>query len=182
MDDLDKVESMLSGRIHKSDIKSVVSWAMESQDNKEYLLRLALSDIDRVSVNALWSISNLPKSEKTWLQSMQNDLINRLLIEKHPSKKRILFQMLRQQTYKKNSIRTDFLDYCLTKINSECEPYAVRSFSIYCAFNMCRFYPELIAELEEHLRLLAVQQLSLGLRCALRTTMKNIHSICHKDV
>lgn len=182
MIDFDKIGLMLSGRIYKSDIKSIVSWAIESQDNKECLLQLALSDVDRVSVNALWSISNLPKSEATWLQSMQNDLINRLLIERHSSKKRILFQILRQQTYKKDSIRTDFLDYCLTKINSECESYAIRSFSIYCAFKMCKFYPELIAELEEHLRMLSAQSLSPGLQCALKTTMKNIQSIRNRDI
>ncbi len=86
----------------------------------------------------------------------------------------MLLQLLREQAYNSDTLRSDFLDYCLAKINSECEPYAIRAFSIYCAFKMCRYYPELIAELEEYLTLLATQSLSPGMKSAMTTTRRNI--------
>ncbi len=72
------------------------------------------------------------------------------------------------------NIRTDFLDYCMSKINSECESYAVRCFCIYTAYKMCRHFSELVSELEDHLDMMRYQTLSPGLKSALRKTKANI--------
>ncbi|MDE6270480.1 MAG: hypothetical protein K2M12_06460, partial [Muribaculaceae bacterium] len=66
------------------------------------------------------------------------------------------------------------LDFCMSKINSECEPYAVRSFSLYAAYKMCRFYPELIEELTERLDMLSRSPISPGLECARRKVYEYI--------
>ena len=97
-----------------------------------------------------------------------------LLSTEDVSKKRMLLQLLRDMDYDQKDLRTDLMDYCLSKINSECEPYAVRAFSLHLAYKMCRLYPELITELEEHLSMLRLQTLSPGLASALRQTEKKI--------
>ena len=61
--------------------------------------------------------------------------------------------------------------------HSDCEPYAVRCFSMYTAFKMCRHFPELIAELEQHLDMMRFQTLSPGLASALRQTKAKISRI-----
>lgn len=172
-------ELFLCGRLHVADVRRVVSWAQEAEDNRRWLLVTALSDDGRVGTNALWCLSLLQKYEAAWLQALQDELIDRVLTESNPSRKRILLQMLRAQSYDKESMRTDFLDFCLSKINSECEPYAVRSYCIYCAYKMSRHYPELLAELEEHLNMMSSQTLSPGLRCALTHTRSNINKALH---
>lgn len=151
-------------------VRAVVAWTQESLSNREELLRLAFEEERRVSVNALWVMTHLPDSEKYWLQSHQNDFADKLLIETDTSKRRLLLQLLKTQEYDPGTLRSDLLDFCLSKINAECEPYAVRCFSLYVAFRMCRHYPELISELEQYLDLLSTQQLSPGLRSALRQT------------
>lgn len=83
-------------------------------------------------------------------------------------------ELLREQEYEAEDVRADLLDYCLSKINSECEPYAVRCFCIYTAFKLCRHFPELITELEQHLELMEFQTLSPGLKCALNHTKSKI--------
>ena len=88
-----------------------------------------------------------------------------------------MLHLLKGLDYRPDTMRTDFLDYCLTKINAECEPYAVRSYSIHCAFKMSRHYPELAGELEAHLELLALQPLSPGLLSALRTTRHRLQNL-----
>lgn len=94
--------------------------------------------------------------------------------------KRILLHMLRQHSFEPDAIRTDFLDWCLEKINSECEPYAVRAFCIYLSFKMCRHYPELISELYGHLDMLT-QTLTPGLSCARRKTLRDIAALENKS-
>lgn len=161
---------MLGERINLPQVNHIVRWAQNTPDRLDFLLKATRSDNQRVAANALWCLTHLQEQNEDWLQSRQSSLIDMLLRETHTGKKRMLLQLLRHQSYDSDNLRTDFLDYCLSKINSECEPYAIRCFSLYCSFKMCRFYPELVAELEHHLEMLSTQSLSPGLRSALRST------------
>lgn len=165
--------SILARKINKPEISEVVRWA-STPDRKQYLYNLVKTTKDRIGTNALWCITHMMESESDWLQSLQDELVEMLLVEKHTGRKRMLLQLLKQQIYTPDTIRTDFLDYCLSKINSECESYAIRCFSMYCAYEMCRFFPELTDELSRHLDLLETQSLSPGLTCALQITRKKI--------
>lgn len=168
------VAASLAGKINLPQIQIVVRWALSDYGNLENLFRLVDSADRQIGINALWCLTHVQKRDGDWLQSRQGDLIDMLLAETHTGRKRMLLQLLREQDYNPETIRTDFLDFCLVKINAECEPYAIRCFCMYCAFKMCRFYAELIAELEERLDMLAQQSLSPGLMSALRTTRKRI--------
>ena len=169
-----KIESILSQRINLPQIKLIAAWAAEKPGNRDELWELLYSPERQISVNALWALTRLPKSEYEWLLSKQNEIIDILLKETDTSKKRMLLHILREQEYDPESLRTDFLDLCLTNINSESEPYAIRAFSIYAAFKMCRHYPELLAELQQHLSMLTLQTLSPGLISARRATLTAI--------
>lgn len=174
------IEGILSNRIHLPEIKSVVSWASGSRDNLNMLWGFARSNDRRTSVNALWTMTHLPETDIESLISLRDEMIDMLLAETDTGKKRMLLQLLRDQEYAADDIRTDFLDYCMSKINSECEPYAVRCFSIYVAYKMCRHFPELFAELEEHLDMMQYQSLSPGLKSALHQTKMKISKLKKK--
>lgn len=160
----------LSVKIGMSEIKRVVKWASGSTENLSILWKMVDDSNRKLSVNALWVVTHLPEADYEWLYSLRNDIVDRLLNETDVAKKRMFLQLLRDQEYEREEIRTDLLDFCFSKINSETESYAVRCFSIYLAFKLCRYYPELLAELDQHLEMLEYQSLSPGLRCALRRT------------
>lgn len=168
------VLSVLTQKMNMPHIRAIVAWALEDVSHREQLWGYAKMEERRVSVNALWVMTHFPDSEKHWLQSHQNDFADMLIAESDPSKRRLLLQLLKLQDFNPDDLRTDLLDFCLSRINSECDPYAVRCFSLYVAFRMCCHYPELILELEQHLDLLTTQQLSPGLRSGLRQTRANI--------
>lgn len=172
-----EIEEILSRKINMPEIKTVVAWASGNSGNLLRLWNFACSDERRTSVNALWTITHLPETDSNWILSLRDDMIDMLLVEGDSGKKRLILQILRELEYDKENIRTDFLDYCMSKINSECESYAVRCFSLYTAFKMCRHYPELIAELENHLDMMSFQSLSPGLKSALRQTESKIKKI-----
>lgn len=172
-----KLENILQDKISLTEIRTITE---EISGNREFLSKLwrsVSSDDRRTGVNALWVMSHLPDADSEWLVSLRDEMIDILLKESDVAKKRMLLQILRDQDYEADNIRSDFLDYCLSKINSECEPYAVRCFSLYAAFKMCKNFPELIAELELHLELLRMQHLSPGLQSALRQTEKQIRKV-----
>lgn len=162
------MKSLLSGKINIPEIRMAASWVAATPENRASLWSLAHNCDRRTSANALWVMTHLPASEAEWLHSLQDELIDMLLRETDTGKKRMLLQLLKVQDYEPDNIRTDFLDFCMSKINSECEAYAVRCFCIYTAFRMCRHFPELIAELEQHLDMMSSQSLSPGLKSALR--------------
>ena len=172
-----ELESLFSRKIGMGDINCVVEWSRTDPARRDMLWRLARRKERRISVNALWVMTHLPESDRDWLTSLQDELTDMLLSEQDASKKRMLLQLLREQDFDPDEMRTDLLDFCLSKINSECEPYAVRCFSIYVAFSMCRHYPELISELEQHLDLMSKQTLSPGLKSALRQTRSRISKL-----
>ncbi len=74
-----------------------------------------------IGSNALWCMTHLKKNCNGWLQSKQDSLIDLLLKEEKSARKRMLLQLLREQSYKVEDIRVDFLDFCMNNINSECE-------------------------------------------------------------
>lgn len=168
------IEKLFSQKINLPEIKSVVSWASGSRDNFKMLWGFVRSDDRRTSVNALWTMTHLPETDVKCIISLRDEMIDMLLTETDIGKKRMLLQLLREQEYAADDIRTDFLDYCMSKINSECESYAVRGYCIYAAYKMSRHFPELLSELEEHLDMMQYQPLSPGLKSALRQTKSKI--------
>lgn len=166
---------ILSRKIGLHKVKEIATWAAESDRNKELLWKMSFSDDRRTSVNCLWILTHFELSDSIWLKDLQSQIIIRLLSEQDPTKKRIYLQLLKKQDFDPDlPIVIKLLDFCLSKINSECETYAIRCFSIYVAFRICHSYPELITELEEHLNLLSMQQISPGLKSALRQTRERI--------
>lgn len=168
------IQESLSKRINMPEIKSVASWASGSQENIAILWSLARSEDRMTCVNALWSMTHLPATDAKLLLPLRDEMIDMLLVETDTGKKRMLLQLLREQEYCEEDVRTDFLDYCLSKINSECESCSIRCFSIYAAYKMCRHFPELITELERHLDMMRYQTLSPGLTSAFRHTKSKI--------
>ena len=162
---------ILSQRINLPDIRRIVTFCVANEESREILWHLVLSADRTVSVNALWVLTHFDSSHRDWIVARRDELTDILIEATDVAKKRILLQLLRDMEYEPDDIRTDLLDFCLSKINSECEPYAIRAFSIYLAFKWCRHYPELVAELEEHLTMLTQQAMSPGLICARNKTI-----------
>lgn len=167
-----ELAGILSNRINKPAITTIARWASEAPGNFETLIGMSESTDKRTSVNALWCIAHIPPSGDIKLSRLQNYFIDRVLSDESLPKRRILMQLLRNMKYRKDALRSDFLDFCLSKINSQCEPYAIRSYCIYCSYEMCRHYPELLTELKQHLEMLSAQPLSPALKSALSNVRK----------
>lgn len=168
---------LLSRRVNIPDIRRAASFVKGCAANRKLLWDLLHSPDRTTSVNALWVTTHLGATESAWISSHRDDFVDMLLSCSDTSKQRMLLQILRSLNYGPEDIRTDLLDYCLSKINSQCEPYAVRAFCIYLAFKMCRNYPELVAELGEHLSMMPQQTLPPGLSCARRKTLAEIEKL-----
>ncbi len=165
----------LSERLHKRDIQDICAACVNESDNslKEELFSLVRHENDRVGYNALWVFTHFPGDSIKWLEPKHNELIDILLKEEHTGKRRLILTLLERQPVNIEEIRTDYLDFCLSKINST-EPYAIRALSLKQAYAMCRHYPELLEELRLEMDMMTRGELSPGLLSALRHIRRHL--------
>ena len=173
---LSVLRNQLVGRIHTEDVRRIV----DCMANDDYVvivkaLYCLLSDTDRrVANNAAWVLSCSDGKVMRFLLRYQNQLIDLLIGTKDKSFSRILFSILRRQTFEKSNLRTDFLDFCLNEIVNSNQAIAIRAHAIYVSYSLCKAYPELLNELFMMLQMLESESLSPGLRHARNTTMSAI--------
>ena len=173
---LSVLRNQLIGRIHTEDVRRIVD-CMTNDDSVVIVKALycLLSDTDRrVANNAAWVLSCSDSKVMRFLLRYQNQLIDLLIGTKDKSFSRILFSILRRQTFEKSNLRTDFLDFCLNEIINSNQAIAIRAHAIYVTYSLCKAYPELLNELFMMLQMLESESLSPGLRHARNTIMSAI--------
>ena len=168
----------LSHKLALSDILHIclLMQGKENDSRKEELYRLTFDKDERVAVNALWVFSHFDSINNEWLYTKHDDLIDRVLIEPTATKRRLMLGLLLRQPFEENSLRSDFIDFCVSKITACAQPYAIRALCIKLAYEQMKYYPELLAELKMALGMLEQEVLSPGLMSAKRQIMKKINN------
>lgn len=169
------LEESLRQRMGQRDIRNICSACAGVCNDlvKEELYSWIGHPEDRIGYNALWVFTHFPAEERKWLVAKRDDLIAQLMATGHPGKRRLILMLLEQQPVDEDDVRSDYLDYCLSKINSN-EPCGIRVLCLKQAFALCRFYPELMAELKNEMDLMECGALSAGLLSASKNIRNKI--------
>ena len=170
------MKTLLTQRLSQSEIKQLCALTHGARNNhlKEGLYQLTLDDDRRVAVNALWTFTHFALADNAWLYAKHDQLIDRCLNEKDATKLRLMLNLLLRQPFDEEAIRTDFIDFCLTRLADPKSPYAVRAQCIKLAYEQMRYWPELLNELRQTLEMISCEPLSPGLRSAWRQVMKKL--------
>lgn len=163
-------------RLSQSDIHELCALTQGGRNNslKEQLYQLTLDADRRVATNALWVFTHFALADNEWLYAKHDQLIDRCLNEKDATKLRLMLNLLLRQPFDEEAIRTDFIDFCLTRLADPKSPYAVRAQCIKLAYEQMRYWPELLNELRQTLEMISCEPLSPGLRSAWRQVMKKL--------
>ena len=166
----------LINRLSQSDIHELCALTQGERNNslKEQLYQLTLDADRRVATNALWVFTHFALADNEWLYAKHDQLIDRCLNEKDATKLRLMLNLLLRQPFDEEAIRTDFIDFCLTRLADPKSPYAVRAQCIKLAYEQMRYWPELLNELRQTLEMISCEPLSPGLRSAWRQVMKKL--------
>ena len=172
------MKTLLTHRLSQSEIKELCALTHGARNNhlKEKLYQLTLEDDRRVAVNALWTFTHFAVADNEWLYAKHDQLIDRCLKEHDTTKLRLILTMLLRQPFEEETIRTDFIDFCLARLTDARAPYAIRAQCIKLAYEQMCHWPELLDELRQTLDLISCEPLSSGLRSAWRHVMKKILS------
>lgn len=166
---------MLAGRIGRHDIRAICQQCGNGGDDcvRETLFSLVSDDDDRVAYNALWVLTHFDGEGRDWLRRKRGILIDCLLTEKHTGKRRLMLSLLDRMSVAEDDVRTDYLDFCMAKINST-EPYGIRALCMKQAFAQCRFYPELLHELKCEIEMMEHGEMSPGILSARNNIVKQM--------
>ena len=174
-----RAEIMRNQLINRLSINDIYSLCLQTQGKennclKEELYQLTFDENDRVSFNALWALTHFDEANNLWLFQKHDELIDRVLVEKNETKRRLMLHLLLRQPFEEESLRSDFIDFCIAKITACSQPYAIRCYCMKLAYEQMKYYPELLTELKVALDMLEQEALSPGLLSAKRQIMKKI--------
>lgn len=170
------MKTLLTHRLSQSEIKQLCALTQgEHNDNlKEELYQLTLDANRCVATNALWTFTHFAVADNEWLYAKHDQLIDRCLNEKDTTKLRLILSILLRQPFEEETVRTDFIDFCLARLTDARAPYAIRAQCIKLAYEQMKYWSELLNELRQMLDLISNEPLSPGLRSAWRQVMKKI--------
>lgn len=163
----------LGGRLRLCDVKALCEACRADDCLKSELFAMTSEADNRIAYNALWVFSHFDSTDRRWLGDKRDRLIDGLLATGHVGRRRLALTLLDALPFAAQDVRTDYLDFCFSKINSG-EPYAIRALCMKQALAHCRLFPELAAELEAELELLATGEMSPGLRSARRNVLRGL--------
>ena len=136
------------------------------------LLLPRLYDEDfRVARNAAWVLTHKPITQIRTLP--YNDLIDLIMVTPDTSLRRLTLNLVEKQEITEESMRTDFLDFCLLHMHMPEEPPGVQALCMKLAHRMCLPYPELLHEFYETLSLMQLEDCKPGMK-HLINKMKNL--------
>lgn len=172
------MKTLLAHRLSQSEIMQLCASTHGARNNhlKEELYQLMLDDDRRVAVNALWTFTHFAVADNEWLYAKHDQLIDRCMKEQDTTKLRLILSVLLRQPFEKETVRTDFIDFCLARFTDARAPYAIRALCIKLAYEQMRYWSELLDELRQTLDLISCEPLSPGLRSAWKLVMKKILS------
>nr|WP_302190467.1 hypothetical protein [uncultured Prevotella sp.] len=164
----------LNKKLCMDDIYEICILCHGNSRKKAELYQLIFDEDERVATNALWVFTHFDMQNNEWLYAKHDDLIDRVLVEKNETKRRLILQLLLRQPFEKKSLRSDFIDFCIAKITACSQPYAIRCYCMKLAYEQMKYYPELLTELKAAIDMLEQEPLSPGLTSAKKQVMKKI--------
>ena len=164
----------LNKKLCMDDIYEICILTHGNNCKKAHLYQLTFDEDERVATNALWVFTHFDLQNNEWLYSKHDDLIDRVLVEKNETKRRLILSLLLRQPSEEESLRSDFIDFCITKITACSQPYAIRCYCMKLAYEQMKYYPELLTELKAAIDMLEQEPLSPGLTSAKKQVMKKI--------
>ena len=175
---MDELKKELSTRVSKLYVNELCHRAQTDSRIMNELYLLATDDDEKTSWNALWVLSSLTNQESlTWLCQKHDELINLALKETHDGKRRLILNLLSKQEFDKDGLRTDFIDFCMSRMLSATETVASKALCVKMAYKQCIHYEELTQELKQCLDMMQQEQLPPAVISAVNNIRKKLNKL-----
>ena len=139
-----EIEATLAKKLRVEDVRLLAF----DQKNFPLLLNLTSHHDRRIASNAAWALTLIPKDEAARLVAQDSErLVDIAISTNDHTLRRLLLTLLCLHDFKKDQLRTDFIDFCMETAVSPDEKPGTQVAAMKLAFKQCRNYPELLEEL-----------------------------------
>ena len=160
------LKERVSSRLSKARIDELCEEIRGNVSCQERLFGLTDDANRQIAYNAFWVLSRLVAVDNFWIITKRDILIDRVMAEQTDGIRRLILAVLLHLPFDKEHLRSDFVDFCLEIIPLNRETCAVRVYCLRLAFEQCKFYPELLQELQAVLAMIDGEPLPAGLYAA----------------
>lgn len=150
--------------MHIEDIKALAQSAHNDAKEREHLFGAMLGSDGKEAYYAAWALTHLPESDNIYINMYRAKLVDFAIATPDTSMRRLSLVLLERLEWSIDDVRTDLLDFCLDHMMLPDEPYGVKALCMKLAYQQCRHYPELKAELRQALLLMEPTELGAGVR------------------
>ena len=150
--------------MHIEDIKALAQSAHKDAEERERLFRTMLAAEGREAYHAAWALTHLPPSDNGHIDARREELVQLAVNTAEISLRRLALALLERLEWGVDDVRTDLLDFCLEHMMLPGEPYGIKALCMKLAWQQCRHYPELCAELKQCLLLMEPSELGSGVK------------------
>lgn len=167
------LKSRLSERIGIHDIHEIVILTQANDERKQELYNLLFDEDKTIAYQAAWVFTHFNTSDNRWLFTRQDELIDEVLVCRHPGLRRLLLSLIYRQPLACPP-RTDFLDFCMERMISKEELPGVQTLCMKLAYELCRPIPELLQEFQVMLDIMDIYLLPASIKAVHRNVLKAI--------
>ncbi len=158
---LHEMREILDKRLSAEDIRTL-STTYSDKKGIRLLLSLMHDDNERIASNAAWILTHT-KNKKIF-NEYQNELIDITLNSKNETLQRLSLNMLEHQDYSIKTMRSDFVDYCLSQpLNVNVKPGIV-NLCIKIGYKICKPVPELLHEYIEVINMMRIEHYATSVK------------------
>ncbi len=150
--------------MHIDEIKVMAMEAHRDAQRRDGLFASMLSCEGKDASNAAWALTHLPKEDNIYINMYRTELVQLAVTTPEVPLRRLSMVLLERLEWGRDDVRTDLLDFCLEHMMLADEPYGVKALCMKLAYQQCRHYPELCAELKQGLLLLEPSELGAGVK------------------
>lgn len=161
----------LSERVQIKDINEIVFLVQNNNKRKQELYRLLFDNDEKISYQAAWVFTHFSAADNKWLYDKQNEMVDEILVCRHPGKRRLLLSLILKQPLPEIP-RTDFLDFCFDRMVSRQELPGVQTICMKLAYEMCHNIPELKQELYIILDMMEPDLLQISIKTVRKNVLK----------
>ena len=141
---------------------------------KRALYRLLFDEDKCMAAQAAWVFCHFDRHTDEWLHDKHDALADEAMRTPDARLRRLLLSLLLRQPFPPERFRTDFFNFCMDGICAAHEPTAVRCLCMKLAYEQCKPFAELRAELQTVLDSLETDLLPAGMRATRRNLLKAI--------
>lgn len=163
----------LKGHYSERFVSGICSKVAEEGDFAGFVRQFMYDEDQQIVRNAFAALTKATNEQLLSLMPLMPQMVELAMSTKCPSIRRPLLGIIERLPMPKETVRTDFLDFCMDRMYSFQEAPSVQALCLKIAYKICANYPELMDELIRTLQAMEMDYYKPAVRSVRKRILSN---------